>query len=291
MKVKTITPSNLTVMSPALAALYTDARKYPIMTPEEEVAVFSEYASANDDRKQEIKEQVVNSNLRFIISAAKRYSSDGDTIAELVAEGIDGAYKAVEAFNLKRGYRFISYAVHWVCSSMSTYMLNYGAIAYRSNSGLIGSKDEKIRERILQETEREATDEEVIEALEKEYGIKIKNSLDITRARALSMDATVDDDSEATVAECGDVALRTASHNTCIDNSEREAAAYSVNILLSKLSDRDREVVKMSFGIGYDEAMDNDKIAAELGCTSERIRQIIRDAKKMMKQHVAAIAM
>lgn len=267
----------------ALAALTAEIRKYPVMSVEEEIEKFEEYAVANESRRQELKREIATANLRFVLSVAKKYSSDGDTVAELVSLGTIGLYRAVETFDLSLGFKFISHAIHWIRAEISDYYRGDGNFVRRSNNAKIGSKDKAIVERFLQTEHREPTEDELIEALESEYGIKVLDRVDIIKVKTAFIDEKVGDEDGDTLGEVGEIATATASRNDFEREVEIEDAEYRVRRLLNGLSVREQEVVTRKFGIGYDREYELDEIAEVLGYTNERCRQILASALVKMK--------
>jgi RNA polymerase primary sigma factor len=267
----------------ALAALTAEIRKYPTMSVEEEIEKFEEYAKADENRKQELKREIATANLRFVLSVAKKYSNDGDTVAELVSLGTIGLYRAVETFDLSLGFKFISHAIHWIRAEISDYYRGDGNFIRRSNNAKIGSKDKAIIERFIQTEHREPTEDELIEALESEYGIKVLDRVDIVKVKTAFIDEKVGDEDGDTLGEVGEIAAATASRNEFEREVEKEDAEYRVRRLLNGLSVREQEVVTRKFGIGYDREYELDEIAEVLGYTNERCRQILVSALGKMR--------
>lgn len=272
-----------TAMTPALTRLVADIRRYPTLTPEQEVEKLAEYAAAGPARKEAIKGEIITSNLRFALSVAKKYTTDGDFVCELVSIATFGLVKAVETYDLSMGFKFISYAVHKIRAEFSEYFRNDANIVRRTNNAIIGSKDKAVAEKFFQRNYREPSEEEIIEALEAEYGIKVSDKTDILAVRTARLDAKVDSDDDATVSEIGEVAMVTASRNDYEREMELEDAEYRVRGLITCLSFREQEVVMRKFGIGFEREYELEEIASELGYTHERVRQILKGAMERLK--------
>jgi RNA polymerase primary sigma factor len=136
--------------------------------------------------------------------------------------------------------------------------------------------------------QREPSEEELIDALEKEYGIKVLNRVDVVKIKTTSMDERVSSDGESdTLGEVGEVALATASRNGCERAEELEEAEYQSKRLMRCLSFREQQVVCRKFGIGYDREQELEEIADALGYTAERCRQILKEALAKMKRKQA----
>lgn len=272
------TITNTTTNTKALLALTAEIRRYDVLSAERESELFSEFATATESRKAEIRKEIANANMRFVLSVAKKYSGDGDKVCELVSIGTMGIYKAVDTFDLSKGFRFISHAVHWIRAEISEYFRSEDALVRRSNNAKIGGKENAVRQRFLQTEMREPSEDEIISALESEYGIKVLDKCDVVKVTTARLDDNVSSDGDGdTLSEIGDVAMAMASVNGYERESELEDARYRAARLLKGLSFRESEIVCRKFGIGYDREYELDEIADTLGYTHERVRQILRD--------------
>ncbi len=272
------TITNTTTNTKALLALTAEIRRYSVLSAEREFELLSEFATASESRKAEIRKEIANANMRFVLSVAKKYSGDGDKVCELVSIGTMGIYKAVDTFDLSKGFRFISHAVHWIRAEISEYFRSEDALVRRSNNAKIGSKENAVRQRFLQTEMREPSEDEIIEALESEYGIKVLDKCDVVKVTTARLDDNVSSDGDGdTLSEIGDVAMAMASVNEYERESELEDARYRAARLLKGLSFRESEIICRKFGIGYEREYELDEIADALGYTHERVRQILRD--------------
>ena len=267
----------------ALNALTANIRRYAVMTPDEEVEKFAEYAAAHGARREAIKNEIVCANLRFALSIAKKYTKDGDEVCSLVSLATMGLMDAVDTFDVSLGYRFISHAVHSIRGEFSRYFRTDANFVRKSNNAKVGSKDKEIRDKFFQTEHREPTEDEIIAALKEEYGVVIVDKTDVVSVRTSSLDARVSTDDEGTVAEVGEIAIATATTNEFVRQTELEQAQYEVSRLLSCLSVREQNVVCRKFGIGYESEQDLDAIGEALGYTAERCRQLLKSALAKMK--------
>ena len=153
----------------------------------------------------------------------------------------------------------------------------------------MGGKDKKVAEKFYQENFREPTEDEVVEALEREYGLSVDRT-DVVSVRATSLDSTVSSDDDAcTVGESGEVAMATASRNEYENEMDAEDLSNKTQRILNGLSVREQEIVCRKFGIGYDREYELDEIADELGYTHERCRQLLKGALAKMKTRAVKI--
>lgn len=263
--------------------LCADIRKAPVLTEQEQDSLLRSYATATEDGRQEIKERVTKSNLRFVLSLAKKYTGDADLISALVSLGTIGLYKAVEDFDPDKDFKFLSYAVHKVRSVFSEYFRSEHDLVRRSNGAVIGNKDLKVAERLYKELHREPSEEEVMDALYEEYGIEVKCKADVIRVKTDSLSERVDEDG-AERGEVGEIAVRTASVNGYVEQAEQEDREHKVARLLSALPVKNRDILSRAFGIGYDRPMEDAEIAEALGYTSENVRILKRDSLKTLRK-------
>lgn len=269
--------------------LTADIRRQPALTTEDEIELFKAYEAEEDEVvKQVIKNRIVSGNLRFVLSVAKQYTGEADLICDLVSLGTIGLGKAVEKFRLSEGFKFISFAVHYIRAEFSDYFRNEGNLVRRSNNAVIGNKDLKVTESLRQTLQREPSEDEIIEALASEYGIEVKNRLDIVRRGTAYLSDKLDEDG-ATAEEVGEIAVATASTNGYEEEMEAEERDDKVKRLLSCLPITQRDIMARAFGVGYDRAYEDAEIGEALGFTSERIRQLKLDGLKRMKSYAKAI--
>lgn len=256
-----------------------DTRKYPVMTKEETTNAFIRLNNGDETAREEI----FNSNLLFMFSLASKFAK-GDNILDLVGEMSFGMQRAIDTFEYQKGYTFLSYAVHWLYASITAYFEKYSTIVKSTNSHLIGNKAHKAGEKFFAENGRMPSEEELMDILESEYNLQIKNRTDLVSVKAESMDGVIDEDG-TTVGEVGELAVTTATHNEYEDTINAEHNAHCVDAILSRIPLKNREIIEMYFGVGkYDGmAMDKDAIAEKLGCTSERVRQIIEGSLSKLR--------
>lgn len=287
------TTTNTTTNTKALLALTAEIRRYGMLSAERESGLLSEFATADESRKAEIRKEIANANMRFVLSVAKKYSGDGDKVCELVSIGTMGIYKAVDTFDLSKGFRFLSHAVHWIRAEISEYFRSEDALVRRSNNAKIGSKENAVRQRFFQTEMREPSEDEIIDALEREYGIKVLDKCDVVKVTTARLDDKVSSDGDSTIAtlgEVGEIAVATASRNGYERESELEDARYRAARLLKGLSFRESEIICRKFGIGYDREYELDEIADTLGYTHERVRQILRDTLTKLRGKEKALS-
>ncbi|HOG35972.1 MAG TPA: RNA polymerase sigma factor RpoD/SigA [Paludibacteraceae bacterium] len=248
---------------------------------EELISVEEEVELAQRIRKGDraALEKLTRANLRFVVSVAKQYQNQGLSLPDLINEGNLGLIKAAEKFDETRGFKFISYAVWWIRQSILQALAEQSRIV-RLPLNQVGSlnKINKAFSRFEQENERRPSPEELAEELDIPID-KITDTIKIS-GRHISVDAPFvegEDNSllDVLVNEDSPVADRSLIN---------ESLLTEINRALEILSEREREIIKMFFGIGYVE-MTLEEIGDKFGLTRERVRQIKEKAIRRLRQN------
>jgi RNA polymerase primary sigma factor len=223
-------------------------------------------------------EKLTRANLRFVVSVAKQYQNQGLSLPDLINEGNLGLIKAAEKFDETRGFKFISYAVWWIRQSILQALAEQSRIV-RLPLNQVGSlnKITKALSKFEQEHERRPSPEELAKAMDMPVD-KITDTLKVS-GRHISVDAPFvegEDNSllDVLINEDAPVADRTLMN---------ESLSREINRALSTLNERERDIVKMFFGISRNE-MTLEEIGDEFGLTRERVRQIKEKAIRRLKQ-------
>ena len=260
-----------------------DIQKYPILTPDEEVELYLKMKEGDE----EARNKLILCNQRFVFKLAKMYVS-GDVLLDVVNEGNIGLIKALDEsdFDVTKGTRFLTYAVWYIRREIVQYLTNDVNLVKKSNNTKTSFHLNNVKSKFFCENGRFPTDEEIIDIFDKEYGIKINNKSDIYEVKSESINSTFDDDDSNSFENSYDFTSKTACVNDYEKKMNKEHVSSEVQFILDSLKERDRDVMKMSFGIGYTKEYTNFEIADELGLTPERVRQIklacLNKFKKMM---------
>jgi len=224
-------------------------------------------------------DKLVRANLRFVISVAKKYQHRGLALSDLINEGNLGLIKAAQGFDETRGFKFISYAVWWIRQSIiKSITENSRVVRLPLNKINEIGKIKKAFSKLEQEYEREPNTEEMAELLEQSEN-KISEVISISPFQ-VSIDAPFVKDDVSCLA---DVLVNSDTPKT--DNLlMSESLSHDINRMLNTLSDRERVVIQLFYGIGIKYGLSLDQIAVKQGLTSERIRQIKKKAIKKLKQ-------
>jgi RNA polymerase primary sigma factor len=227
---------------------------------------------------EEALKRLVEANLRFVVSYAKRYRGLGLSFLDLIHEGSLGLIEAAKRFDPERNVKFISYAVWWVRQAIFHALSEHSRV-FRLPQKMSGqvSRIEGVRDLLASELERPPTPEEVAE----------RASMSIKEVQALLM-ATGDDVSLSSAIGDGTTEFGDTLEQDTIPSAEIELIRSSFNeqiaVLVGELEEKEREVIRMRFGLDGEEPRTLQEIGEALGLSRERIRQIEAKAKEKLRR-------
>ncbi|MBR6286384.1 MAG: RNA polymerase sigma factor RpoD/SigA [Bacteroidaceae bacterium] len=276
MKQLKITP-NITSRDSASLDLYLqDISKIPMVSADEEVDLALRIRKGDESALQ----RLVTANLRFVVSVAKQYQSHGLSLPDLINEGNLGLMKAARKFDETRGFKFISFAVWWIRQSILQ-ALGEQSRTIRlpfNHSGLINRINRAI-ETFEQQFGRRPTENELSDILDVEED-KIKVGLS-TSSRPISLDAPLQDDDDSN--NYGAV-IPDSNTPTTDSRLDKESMKHDLHCLLDVLSDKERTIITLCYGIGTREES-LDEISERLSLTRERVRQIKEKAIRRLREN------
>ena len=248
--------------------------QYDLLSREEEIKL----AEAAANGSQKAKDDLVNHNLRLVVSIAKRYMGRGLTLLDLIQEGNMGLIKAVDKYDVSKGFKFSTYATYWIKQAISRAVMDQARnIRIPVHIIELMSNIKKVERDFQQIHGREPKETEVAAAL----GIEVKKVKEAYTwmKDTTSLDIMVGDDEDTTVGSfIEDESVVPAF--AAIEENDRTTAIRNI---LDTLNDREKMVIVRRFGIGLDRAETLDEIGKELGLSRERIRQIEAAALRKLR--------
>ena len=250
--------------------------KVDLITAEEEVEL-AQKIKAGD---QIALEKLTKANLRFVVSVAKQYQNQGLTLPDLINEGNLGLIKAAQRFDETRGFKFISYAVWWIRQSILQALAEQSRIV-RLPLNQVGSlnKINKAFSKLEQEFERPPSNDELASALDLSEE-KIKDTMKVS-GRHVSVDAPFVDGEDNSLL---DVMVNNDSPKADLELM-RESLQREIERSLTTLSDREKDVVMLFFGIGQQHGLTLEEIGSKFDLTRERVRQIKEKAIRRLRHN------
>jgi len=258
----------------SLIKYFQEIGKVEMVTPDEE----ADLARRIREGDQIALEKLTKANLRFVVSVAKQYQSDSMTLGDLISEGNLGLIKAAERFDETRGFKFISYAVWWIRQSiMQALAENARIVRLPMNRVSSLHKISRKYSELEQIHQREPTIDEMAEALEfSEREIEINIGIS---NKKISIDAPfVNGDGNSLLDVMEDENIDQADSELLIESLKKE-----VQEALSKLTNREAEVLTSYYGLNNRKSMTLEEIGDKFGLTRERVRQIKEKATKRLR--------
>ena len=270
MKEITTEKNILTENSELLQKYFKDISKYPISKGEEQM----ELAKRMINGDNRAREQLINSNLRFVVTCAKQYINQGVPLIDLIQAGNKGLVQSVERYDPSKGYHFISYAVWYIRREILKAIYNTGrTIRYPITYITKITKVKKAYDDFINKFQREPTDEELIKLTnitQKQY-----DSVVLNKSYCQSIDTPVTDDGKTTI------------ENTLMEEIKPFSDTFtkeSISFALKVLNSREYKVITEFYGLDGQLERPIKDIAKEMGLGDERVRQLRKGAIKKLEK-------
>ena len=235
-------------------------------------------ARASRDGDGKAKDELIKSNLRFVVSIAKKYQTSGISLLDLINEGNLGLIKAAEKFDPDRGYHFISYAVWWIRQSiMLAISQKASLIRLPLNRTADLQKIERVHKKLENKFGREPSANEIAEELDMDNE-EINHLRNITQD-FVSLDSTLGDSEDTTILDM----IVDPKADSPDEHVVEESLVISLNEVLDTLTDSEREILCMRYGLNGYEPMSLQQIGDKFNLSKERIRQIEKKAIRRLR--------
>ena len=258
----------------SLQQFLNEARRYPLLTAAEEI----ELAKRNERGDMAAKDRMINSNLRLVVSIAKKYQGQGLTLGDLIQEGVIGLIRAAEKFDWRRGFKFSTYATLWIRQAIQRGLHNTSrTIRMPVHIAQRERKISRVERELNVKLGREPSVEEIADAAE----LPVEEVEEIKKASQpmASLDQPVGDD--------GDSAFGDFLSSDKPEPQEEVAMNFrdeAVRKALDKLPERERDVVELRFGVGLAEPTPLRETGRVLGMSAERVRQLEERALRQLAE-------
>lgn len=265
-------------MADPLKLYLKDIKDIPLLKAEEEISL----AKAIKKGDEGARKQMIQSNLRLVISIAKRYSNLGMPISDLIEEGNLGLMRAVEKFNPGKGFRFSTYAAWWIKQYVLRSIANQGkTIRIPVYMVDIISRYRKVIERLTQKLGRRPTPGEAAHALK--LPVQKIHEIERMTLQPASLDAPLGDESGTEFIDL----IEQSQAGSAKDALATFLTHEQVEDLLTRLTDRERQVLSFRYGLKDGATYTLGETAKNLGITRERVRQIQNSAEKKLHTFLA----
>lgn len=269
---------SITERTPILTSYMQDISRYPLLSLNQEVELT--YRARRGDEKA--KQELINCNLRFVISIAKQYVHNGIALEDLIMEGNLGLITAIEKFDPMRGFKLSTYAIWWIRQAILNALCEKGrSVRIPLNQVGLQQRIKKCVQNFIQAEERQPTISELAELLQLPEE-KIEDSLRMVSSE-VSVDLPVGEDGDSCLAD-----LLPSNMPSADSEINKECLQQDIQRWLQVLDERSRDIIIKSFGLSGLEPMSLDELGAKYELSRERVRQIQQRSLVILQKYVPA---
>jgi RNA polymerase primary sigma factor len=265
----------------SLQLFFNEARKHPLLTAQEEI----ELAQRIERGDLEAKDRMVNSNLRLVISVARKYQGQGLPLGDLIQEGMLGLIRAVEKFDWRKGFKFSTYGTLWIRQAIGRGLANSGrTVRLPVHIVARARKISDAERKLAVELGRQPSDEEIAAFVE----LPMDEVIDIRRADRgpTSLDQGVGEDGDTALGD-----LIAGDGPSIEDYVSSELDSETLREAVGGLPDNERTVITLRFGLDREEPQALRETGRRLGLSSERVRQLEDQALRRLSKDETVAAL
>ncbi|MEA2418807.1 MAG: polymerase primary sigma factor [Thermoleophilaceae bacterium] len=265
----------------SLQLFFNEARKHPLLNAEEEV----ELAQRIEKGDLEAKDRMINSNLRLVISVARKYQGQGLPLGDLIQEGMLGLIRAVEKFDWRKGFKFSTYGTLWIRQAIGRGLANSGrTVRLPVHIVARARKISDAERKMAVELGRQPTDEEISERVD----LPVDEVIDIRRADRgpASLDQGVGEDGDTALGD-----LIASDGPSIEDYVSSELNWEALRDAVGTLPENERTVITLRFGLDREEPKALRETGRRLGLSSERVRQLEEKALRRLSKDETVAAL
>lgn len=274
--------------SPIFNAYMADIREIPLLSREDELKLLYDYHNAEtpEDEKLRIRDKLLKHNQRFVVGAVKQYANnDVNLLMELLSEANIAFMEAIEKYDINREKkpRLLSWAAFFIRRDINLYLCKTKSLVRQAYDNLLYAQLVKARNILTQREGREVTDDEIFTYLSEEKNFAISDVNDVRQITMNSIDTSIQEDDDFNVT-MSDYNVVTSESNHCEKTFDLLDKKTILTVAMNTLNEKEKRIFNMLYGLDgrvVNETMDT--VAAELGCSSERVRQIHTRGLNKMK--------